>query len=77
MQLWAKWAILIGVYLGVILLIECGGRVYLVWGGLPWNSTLAMYQNHDSLGYAPNPYFSLDTYRNQLDGLPLRPRISF
>lgn len=60
---WRKvlWSAVIN--LSLWLAVEVVGRTYLVWGGLPWNSTLATYQNDDVLGYRPNPLFALGDIR--------------
>lgn len=63
LPLWRKvmWAAVL--YGGILLLVEVAGRIYLIWGGMPWNSPLSTYQNDDLLGYKPNPSFSLGDIR--------------
>lgn len=62
-SLWYKFGVLALVYLGLWLLVELAGRIYLAVDGMPLTSTLATYQNDDVLGYRPNPSFKLDELR--------------
>jgi lysophospholipase L1-like esterase len=67
-SMWYKFGALALVYLGLWLLVELAGRIYIAVDGMPLTSTLASYQNDDVLGYRPNPGFKLDDLRFNRQG---------
>ena len=67
-SMWYKFGALALVYLGLWLLVELAGRIYIAVDGMPLTSTLATYQNDDVLGYRPNPGFKLDDLRFNRQG---------
>jgi len=52
----------------VSVLIEIAGRAYLAHGGMPWTGRISTYINDDTLGYRPNPGFSLGILRFNSQG---------